>query len=281
MRKTYDCPPTLDDKAVLDFCKKGFLCLESVVPEEINQRTLNYLDDLESKQLTRTNEPMEILDQKWFMDAVIKNPEAAGAIRSLLGKDFGLPILMSSHRTVTPKPAQDWHIDGNSKFEPQLNYLQVFYLPQNCTREMGPTELIPGSHLMFTHRDAIHSLGSVRNSHYASAPAGSIIITHYAIWHRRSASSVKSTRENLKYNYWRTTTPTRDWVIDPNFDIATENFTSPAPTYREQFRDTKDVAEMYLWLRGDHAKYQSVGGQGWPLPGRRNDIPYGVPEGIK
>ena len=86
---------------------------------------------------------------------------------------------------------------------------------------MGPTELIPGSHFMFTHRDAINSLGSVRNSYYAVASAGSIIITHYAIWHRRSSSSVESIRENLKYNYWRSVEPNRDWLIDPDFDVNT------------------------------------------------------------
>ena len=37
---------------------------------------------------------------------------------------------------------------------------------------------------------------------------------------------------------------------------------------------------MYLWLRGEHDKFRSVGGQGWPLPETRNDIPYGIPEGI-
>jgi len=275
LRKTHDCQPTLNDSEVLNFCKNGFLSLESVVDPNINQMTLDYLNSGSQR-----SEPTDILDEDWFLDAVIKNPQAAGAIRSLLGKDFGLPILMSSHRTQTPQSSQDWHIDGNSKFGPQLNYLQVFYLPQECTREMGPTELIPGSHFMFTHRDAINSLGSVRNSYYAVAPAGSIIITHYAIWHRRSSSSVESIRENLKYNYWRSVEPNRDWLIDPDFDVNTADYTSQHPTYREQFRDAKDVAEMYLWLRGEHDKFRSVGGQGWPLPGTRNDIPYGIPKGI-
>ena len=38
---TYECPPTLTDTQVLEFCKKGFLMLEGVVPDEINQRTLS------------------------------------------------------------------------------------------------------------------------------------------------------------------------------------------------------------------------------------------------
>ncbi len=41
---TYDCKPTLNDTQVLEFCKKGFLMLEGVVPAEINQRTVDYLE---------------------------------------------------------------------------------------------------------------------------------------------------------------------------------------------------------------------------------------------
>ena len=127
LKKTHDCQPTLNDSEVLNFCKNGFLSLESVVDSNINQMTLDYLNSRDQR-----SEPTDILDEDWFLDGVIKNPQAAGAIRSLLGKDFGLPILMSSHRTQTPQSSQDWHIDGNSKFGPQLNYLQVFIYHRNA-----------------------------------------------------------------------------------------------------------------------------------------------------
>ena len=248
MRKTYDCPTTLDDEGVLGFCKNGFLTLEGVVDESTNRRTVEYVEKHDGM------EPTEILSTEWFVDGVIKNPQAAGAIRALLGKGFGLPILMSNHRVHTPQPAQEWHTDGGAKFGPQLDYLQVFYLPQECTREMGPTELLPGSHFLFSHRDAMKQIGRIRGSYYAAAPAGSIVITHYGIWHRRSESSVSSLRNNLKYNYWRRSAPTRDWLTDPDFDVATADYTSPQPTYRQQFRDSYDTAEMYFWLRGERLR---------------------------
>ena len=275
MRITHDCPPTLDDEGVLAFCKTGFLVLEGVVDDETNRRTNEFVDDHDQM------EPTEILEEDWFVEGVIKNTQAAGAVRSLLGKDFGLPILMSNHRVHTPQPAQEWHIDGGAKFGPQVDYLQVFYLPQECTREMGPTELLPGSHFLFSHRDAMRQTGRVKGSHYAVAPAGSIVITHYGIWHRRSESSVESLRNNLKYNYWRRSEPTRDWLRGPDFDVATADYTSPQPTYRQQFRDAYDTAEMYFWLRGEHEKFELIGGQGWPMPSKANDLPYGVPEGIE
>ena len=185
-----------------------------------------------------------------------KNPVASGAIRSLLGKDFGLPILMSNHRVHTPQPAQEWHVDGGAKFGPQLDYLQVFYLPQECTREMGPTELLPGSHFLFSHRDAMKQIGRVRGSYYGVAPAGSIIITHYGIWHRRSESRVSSLRNNLKYNYWRTVPPERDWIVEPEFDFQTASYSGHHPA--------RYYAHMFYWLCGKGNEYRITGGQSWP-----------------
>ncbi len=275
MKATYDCTPTLNDNDVIEFCKNGFLTLEGVVDHDTNQKTIEYVER------NTGEEPIEILEENWFVDNVIKNTAAAGAIRSLLGKNFGLPIDMANHRVKTPQPAQEWHTDAGALYSYELNYLQVFYLPQECTREMGPTEMLPGSHFLFAHRDAMKNIGRIRGSYYAVAPAGSIVITHYGIWHRRSESIVKTLRNNLKWNYWRTVSPTRDWVINPNFDLTKVDFNCRPPTYRQMAKDAYDTAEMYLWLRGEHEKFKLIGGQGWPLSLNKNTIPYGFPSNIK
>ena len=124
-QRTYDCEPTLTDGQVLQFCTHGFLVLNGVVPDEINRRTIEYLE------ANTYYEPTEILRDDWFVENVILNPQAAGAVRSLLGMNFGLPILMSQHRGQCPSPPQGWHRDGGSKCGPDLNYLQVFYYPQD------------------------------------------------------------------------------------------------------------------------------------------------------
>jgi hypothetical protein len=87
-------------------------------------------------------------------------------------------------------------------------------------------------------------------------------------------------RNLLKYFYWRTTPPKRDWVIESDFDFATAQYTGPAGAYVEQFRDTIKVAEMFLWLCGKHESFQNLGGQSWPLPANRLDLPYGLPAGL-
>ena len=80
--KTYDCKPTLTDSQVLEFCANGYLMLEEVVPDETNRRSVDYCNEFSN------HEPSGILGQGWFVEDVIINPVAAGAVRSLLGAEF-------------------------------------------------------------------------------------------------------------------------------------------------------------------------------------------------
>lgn len=191
-----------------------------------------------------------------------------------------MPIMLGNHRVQTPAPAQGWHRDGGSRHGPELHYLQVFYYPQECTMEMGPTELLPGSHFLFSMATYMGHYGNIRGAVRATAPAGSIFLTVYSIWHRRSVSTVSGLRNLLKYNYWRTVPPERDWVINPDFDVATADYRLGGPTFRQQFQDCCDAAEMFFWLCGKADVFRLMGGTGWPMPANHDealDRPYGFP----
>jgi len=262
MRAT-DCPPTLTDTQVLDFCKAGFLMLPGVVDAETNARVVAWC------ARNPRHEPSDLLGEEWFVEGVLLQAEAAGAVRSLLGQNFRLPLIVSNHRLELPCSAQSWHRDGGSIYGPEVNYLQVFYYPEACPPEKAPTELLPGSHFLFSHAPWMGHYNAVRGAVLSEAPAGSIFLTAYNIWHRRSASAPEATgvRNQLKYNYWRTATPQRDWLTEPGFDLETADYSSPwTPTFREQFRECFDAAEMFCWLCGRQDEYRRLGGQGWPMP---------------
>ena len=273
--KTRRCEPTLTDTQVLKFCRNGFLLLEGVVPDETNRRTTEYLES------DSHYEPSGILNQDWFVENVILNPQAAGAVRSLLGDEFGLPIVMSNHRAAGKLPVQSWHRDGGSRYGPELNYLQVFYYPQAVDIQTGPTEALPGSHFLFALQHYMGHYGKIRGAVPLVAPAGSIFITVYSIWHRRSAKMTDGTRNLLKYNYWRTQSPRRDWVIEPDFDFATADYSSlDGPTFRAQHEENADAARMFFWLCGLADKFKAIGGQGWPITKADSkflDTPVGYP----
>ena len=278
--ETWDCAPSLTDGQVLEFCKNGYLMLEGVVPDEINRRSMEYCATDHPNEMQGHHEPTGILQEEWFRSGVTLNPTAAAAVRSLLGPHFHLPILMSNHRQEAPFPQLGWHVDGNSQYSCALNNLQVFYLPQDTPLEMGPTQVLPGSHLVHNKAHFMAHLDAIRGAVPTVAPAGSIFLTVYQIWHRRGRATGHGWRNLLKYFYWRTQPPRRDWVMEDDFRFSTACYSSPMAGQLEQFRDDIKVAEMFMWLCGQHDKFQNRGGQSWPLPGNRNGLPYGLPEGL-
>ena len=271
----YDCEPTLTDQQVIEFCQKGFIILEGVVSDDINHRVSNFLD--EHPHL----EPIEILAEDWFVDGVLKNPQAAGAVRSLLGKDFKLPMIMSNHRVECPRTLScGWHRDGGAIDATRLEFLQVFYYPQDTPKEMGPTELVPSSHLVRAKRRFMSHYGNIRVGVKTAAPAGSIFITHYSIWHRATSSTGSGIRNLLKYNYWRTVPPERDWVVDPSTDFMQTKF-MPDVSVLEKWYDSIHVARLFQWLCGLGDDFEFKGGQSWPITaGGGYDTTEGLPPGL-
>ncbi|MBI4552452.1 MAG: hypothetical protein HY710_09325 [Candidatus Latescibacteria bacterium] len=262
----YDCAPTLTDQQVIDVCRNGYLILPGVVPDEVNQQVVNYLDTVDS-----TYAPTLIMTQDWFVEGVVKNPQAAGAVRSLLGRNFTLPNLIANHRGPLPWPhTGGWHRDGGSIYTPALEYLQVFYWPEECTDDMGPTEVLPGSHFMRTKAPLMAHYGKIAGAVSTAGPAGTIFLTVYSIWHRRTRATSeprgKSTFRNLlKYNYWRTSPPQRDWIIDPTLDFNVVDFEPPQVGQFEQFHGGIAAARMFCWLCGIDDQYVKRGGQCWPI----------------
>ncbi len=254
MKRTFDCAPTMTDTQIFEFCQKGYLMLEAVVPDEINRKSTDFLAGVQP------GEADDILNEDWFVDNVILNPQAAGIIRSLLGRNFQLPIFMSNHRAKCPAPPQHWHRDGGSIYGPKIDALQVFYYPHDTPVEMGPTDLVPGSHFFFALQSYMAHYTGIRGVLSTAAPAGSIFVTIYHMWHRKGASTATGIRDMLKYWYVRSVPPQRDWIVEQNFDIDNlYNMRSGHYPYgREAHRAFNDTAEIFLWLSGKHEDYRGT-----------------------
>ena len=245
---THECEPTLTDAEVMKFCREGYLVFETVVPDEVNRRTCEFL--------LHDSQTEKLLEEDWFVDNVILNPQAAGAVRSLLGINFRLTMpYLHNHLTEEPTEAQQWHRDGSSHYGPELDSLQVFYYPQDTPKELGPTEILPGSHFLFSRFPHMDHYRSFKGTVSTAAPAGSIFLTMYSVWHRRAASTAKRRRNLLKYWYMRTAAPTRDWITDPKLELAhAYHRTDFNVDHRDAHRAMDDSAEMFYWLCGEHEK---------------------------
>ena len=204
--RTFDCDPTLNDSQVLEFCREGYLMLPGAVPDEINERTCQYLNReipvnpswmpegltiAEVERMRETHEPSGILLEDWFVEHVLLNPALAGIMRSLLGAHTGLPVIVSNHRVECPAEAQRWHHDADRVFGPELEFAEVFYFPQDTPPELGPTEIAPRTHISRSDGDF------TGEGVLAGGPAGTLGIHHQSILHRRGASTASGLRHML------------------------------------------------------------------------------------
>jgi hypothetical protein len=264
--RTFDCEPTLNDSQVLEFCREGHLLLKGVVPKEINERTCDWLEgkipanplfipegmtEEDLQRIRGSHEPSTIFLEDWFIEHVLLNVELVGIMRSLLGRNVGLPVLSSHHAVECPQPAQGWHQDADRIFGPELNFIEVFYFPQDTPLELGPTEFVPQTHIR-----RVAGRDEEEGGLFAGGPAGTIGIHHQSILHRRGKSTTNGLRHMLKYNYWRTSPPRKDWVAEADFDPATAHYGG--------HEVARYVAHMYYWLCGKGDEYRIIGGQGWP-----------------
>ena len=248
--RIHDCEATMTDTEVMEFCRKGFSIHEAVVPDEINQRVFEYADEHNG------GVPH---DEDWYIENIFLNKHVVGSIRTLMGENFGFSPC-GNHRVQCPiQSTGGWHRDGGSIYGPELDCLQVFYYPQNTPLEMGPTEVVPGSHRLFALQTRMAHYGAIQGAVSTTAPAGSIFITAYHIWHRRGSSTATGVRNLLKYWYVRNTPPKRDWVTEPGFELRSTYHAPAAHAYsREMHRTRNDAAEMFYWLAGEHHEYKGT-----------------------
>jgi len=246
--RTHDCEATLTDAEVMEFCQNGFSMHKAVVPDEINRRVFEYADEHDGGVPA---------DEDWYIENVFLNEHVVGAVRTLMGANFAYKHCCN-HRVECPHDdIGGWHRDGGSIYGPKLDCLQVFYYPQETPIELGPTEVVPGSHQFFALQVRMAHYGKIRGAVATAAPAGTIFITAYHIWHRRTSASGSGTRNLLKYWYMRQTPPKRDWRTDPNYDLKSTYHPPAVHTYgREGHRARNDAAEMFYWLSGKHEDYQ-------------------------
>lgn len=250
---TFDCEASLNDYELLEWCRSGYLMLEGVVSDPVNQLVMEHCERHAGKSA-------EIpISEPWFVEAVVLNPVVTGVVRSLLGREFAYSETAASHRSIGPLLGQRWHRDGGAVHGPKVDCLQVFYLPQDTTVEMGPTELLPGSHHLFHINQYMAHYGRFRGAVMASAPAGSLFVTHYGIWHRRATSTAPRVRNLLKFWYLRTTDPTPDWIHCDDFSLE-RSFHLPGGSAfgRESHLVRNEATEMMYWLSGQHELFARV-----------------------
>lgn len=213
-----DNPILLTDDEVATFIIRGYLIVEPDLPAGFNEAIIGELEQLPE------NPGDGVLDAVPALAHVYDEPRVRGALTSLLGEDFQMDAHRHCHRNPSGSRSQSWHQDGlgnDRRDTDHIRRLLAMYYPQDVAADMGPTALLPGTHMCSAPRDRMATYGNFRDQVVATVRAGSVLLLHYDIWHAGTANSSGRTRYMLKFLFDRG----RDgrspsWDHDPSKSVA-------------------------------------------------------------
>ncbi len=94
----------------------------------------------------------------------------------------------------------------------------MMYYPQDVTEDMGPTVLLPGSQRRIAALETMVTLVNLRGQVFSILEAGSVLLTHYDIWHAGTGNRSDRVRYMIKFPFSRIEENT-----EPSWDHDVEN----------------------------------------------------------
>jgi Phytanoyl-CoA dioxygenase (PhyH) len=240
-----DVPETelLDVEQVMKFACDGFVRLDRVVPEDLNRQVLGELDAYEGNGF-------KYWDTSLAIRKVFQLPQLCGALRSLMGPD---PIYNHSFVHIVPArhpQAQDWHADSIIDTRPLTFDVLVMYFPGDTPREMGPTLVLPGSHLRDIRFGSIAHYRNIVGQQHLACSAGTVFITHSDIWHCAQPNSTDRRRYMFKMRLQLAPgREQRGWFNTEGYDnpdVLERIFTTHQPWFGAEHRE-EQIQRAKLW----------------------------------
>lgn len=173
------------------FVTDGFLMVENLVPAEYNQAA--YQDE------TTINERgYKFWSATENIRAVFELPQVKGIVQGLVGRNAvydhsALHIVKGNYLQ-----AQNWHADSVIDTRPLAFDIQAFYFAHDAPREMGPTLVLPGSHLRRVNTESIGRYKNIVGQRQLATKAGTIVFMHHGIWHCAQPNYTEQTRYVFK-----------------------------------------------------------------------------------
>ena len=248
----------LNDEQIRHFVVNGYINVTAEVPTHIHETIYNKTDELFAGAIDfrgdRQHNPLNnILPLVPELQVVLESPEVRGALTSLLGNgyvmhphrhchpNFGAackPKLAVESAGTTPSEKgngkerlmmplhKDGHAGGKRPRHRTPRWAILFYYPQPCPAEQGPTCIIPGTQYIREfmldgerQRHEPHTEGGNgtrllpenflnRNIVPMSGELGTVWIMHFDMVHSFLQNYVSLNRYGMKFVFMRTEQPT-------------------------------------------------------------------------
>lgn len=224
----------LSDEQVRRFITDGYLILNAGGDASLHERIYEKLQWALQKEGNPGN---NILPRVPELQQILDSPVIRGALESILGRNY----LLHPHRFVhNNEPAEKtdegvrigkgsasfvgYHQDDHSPLARPRHHLpryaMILYYPQDTPNTMGPTQIIPATHLHRAISDEERERGF-----QASGPAGTCVLVHFDLAHGGSLNIADRSRYMAKFVFARVEEPT-----EPSWDCREKEWQSPAVT---------------------------------------------------
>ena len=250
----------LNDEQIRHFIVNGYVNVTADVPTRIHETIYNKTDELFAGAADfrgdRQHNPLNnILPLVPELQVILESPEVRGALTSILGNGY----VMHPHRHCHPNfsgstPSEkengeerlmmplhkDGHAGGKRPRHRTPRWAILFYYPQPCLVEQGPTCIIPGTQYIREfmldserQRHEIHAEGGNgtrllpenflnRNLVPMSGELGTVWIMHFDMVHSFLQNYISLNRYGMKFVFMRTEQPTT-----PSWNSETAIWQSP------------------------------------------------------
>ncbi len=211
-RRLRDAGLLLDSKRMASFVADGFLRFDALVPDEVNRAVLaGIADGSVSGGGGYQGTPLTgVWDRAHPIGRLLDLPRMRGIIASLVG-----PEPRYDHHAVHTVPArhahaQHWHADA--AIDPKAHFdIQIMYFPQETTRAMGGTLILPGSQFRMIHEAEAARYQNFRGQLHTVCPAGTLVVVHHGMWHCGQPNRTDITRYMFKLRLNPTVRQERLW----------------------------------------------------------------------
>ena len=192
------------------FVQTGVQVVHSRLPEEVHGEIGAAVVDLCGGGKNPTN---AVYNEVEGLRQVLECAAVGGALQSVLGAGYrlqchrhahvlppvggaGLPRAQRFHQDGTDRKFEGWNRPWRRWHRPRK--LNVFYYPHDVWLERGPTEVVAGSQYWgeFHAEFRTHSRPLI-------APAGTVALTHYNLWHRGTINLCAEPRVMVKFVFER------------------------------------------------------------------------------
>ncbi|WP_326772712.1 phytanoyl-CoA dioxygenase family protein [Streptomyces sp. NBC_01445] len=247
MSTTRQLPGLLSSAQMARFVSHGFLRLDGIVPQEMNDEAPGVFDGPLPLVPFGTPAP-KAFPEGTFARRLIELPAVSGALTSLVGPNPTVDHHYVHTRAPHEGRAQPLHADAIIDVRSDAFDVQLMYYPHDVTTEMGGTLIVPGSHLRRTNESDIGRYQNLRGQTRLSCPAGTVILLHHGIWHGGRRNDSDRLRYMYKIRFNPTVPQVRLWdTTDLGGPAVREELTRAFPWYEPATGRIETYGRIKLW----------------------------------